>query len=189
MDNSCKSEKIIIRTPEKEDFARVKAICEDRFGEGYISEKDFLNWITDYKYCKVAVSDDKVVGIVYLMPEDKETLAKALKLDKNFVESVSNGKRVIHSRCAAIDKAYEHRGISDILHREIFANINSGDFGAIFAPAWTYQGFTPMAKLLNKYGFEFIGEKENLWYGMEGYKCIICGGKCKCKAAVYMKKI
>ncbi|MCQ2455147.1 MAG: hypothetical protein MJ090_03280 [Clostridia bacterium] len=180
---------MLIRTPEREDFTEVKAICEDRFGKGYIKEEEFNRWITDDKYCKVADLGGKVIGIVYLMPDKIKNVARALKLDESYIEDMSGGKNVIRSRCAAIDKDYENMGISDTLHREIFSNISPDDFGAIIAPAWTYNGYTPMAKPLKEYGFELFGERENLWYNMEEYECIICGGRCKCTAAIYIKKL
>lgn len=180
--------KILIKTPNADDFERIKTICEDRFGKGYIKKDEYLKWIADTDYCKVAVADGKIVGIVYLMPQGKKELATYFKLDLKYVEDVSGGKGVIHSRCAALDKEYEKRGIMYFLHEVIFDNIKANGFGAVFAPAWTYNGFTPMAKFMDKFGFEYIGEKEDIWYGLEDYKCIICGGRCRCKAAIYIKK-
>ena len=183
-----KNEKYTVRPPKPEDFPRVREICDGRFGDGYISEEEFASWVQNPDFCKVADYNGTVVGIAYLMPESAEALAKAMKLDVDYVNTVARGKPVIHSRCAALDEAYENRGIMLIMHREIYDNIAAQGFGAVFAPAWTYNGYTPMAKMLEKYEFEFVGVRENLWYDMDGYKCIICNGRCRCNAAIYQKK-
>lgn len=178
-----------VRTPAISDFEQIKRICEDRFGKGYITEEEFKKWIKNPDFCKVAVYGETVAGIVYLMPETPEALAKALKLDEEYVKRASNGKKVIHSRCAALDVEFEHRGLTPILHNVIFGNIDKNVYGAIFAPAWTYNGYTPMKKYLEREGFGFIGNKENIWYDMDGYECVICKGRCKCDAAIFEKTI
>lgn len=183
-----KNTKYIVRSPKISDFERVKEICESRFGKGYISKSEFEKWVLDGDFCKVADYDGVVAGLVYLMPEETESLAKALKLDEEYIRNFANGKKVVHSRCAVLDKDFDQRGIMTTTHNEIFDNIKKAGFGAVFAPAWTYDGYTPMAKLLDKFGFEFLAIKQNIWYDIEGYTCIICNGKCKCDAAIYQKK-
>ena len=181
------NEHYLVRSPALSDFDRVKQICEDRFGAGYIKKEEFEKWVADADFCKVAEYGGTVIGIAYLMPEDVKDLATSLKLSEDYVSRLSGGKKVIHCRCGALDDAYERRGVMRVMLEEILANIRKHGYHAVFAPAWTYNGCTPMAKTLCQFGFAYIGEKENLWYGMDGYTCIVCKGPCTCRAAIYQK--
>lgn len=174
-----------IRFAKKSDFENIRALCVERFGEGYLAEKDYEAWLKTKELFLVAEDNGAFCGFCYLMPESYEDLAAYMKLDVATVEKVACGKPVLHCRSAALKSDAEHRGVMYRLLSEELKNAKELGFGAAFAPAWSYRGRTPMAHLMDLLGFEQIGIRENLWFDQENYVCVVCGGKCRCQAVIY----
>ncbi len=176
---------ITVRSAAADDFDQIAELANGRFGEGYLEKPEFLTWLAHPKLFLVAELDGQFCGYVYLMPEDREELAASMQLSEEYIRSVAGDKPVIHCRSAALRKDMEHKGAMYTLLRQTLTAAGEEGYGAAFAPAWKYNGHIPMEKLMQKLGYTYVGIRKLLWYQIPGYKCVICGGRCTCDAAVY----
>lgn len=62
-------------------------------------------------------------------------------------------------------------------------------YGSIFGSAWVYDGKIPMSHLFDHFGFRQLYGRKLLWYHEENYRCVVCGGRCRCDAMIYYKKL
>ncbi len=180
-------EKIKIRPARSDDYQIIFDLCEQRFGNGYLNHKEYDIWLKNPRLFLAAEYEGTFAGTVCYLPEKAEALAKYMQLDTEYIKTVSDGKPVIHCKTAVLVPEYDHLGVMQALIEAANENSRKLGFGAAFAPAWKYNGFIPMEKLMLKLGFDEIAERQNIWYDMDGYTCIICGGKCKCTAVIYQK--
>ncbi len=183
------NESLKIRPVRADEFQVVFALCEKRFGKGYMNREEFDQWLKYPEFFLAAEQDGAFCGFVCYFPEEAEDLAKYMRLPRDYVELVSGGKPVIHCKTAVLFPEYEHSGIMHNLVERATDNAKAMGFGAAFAPAWKYKNHVPVRKLLNRLGFEELVEKENIWYDMENYECIICGGRCRCSAVIFQKTL
>lgn len=182
-------EQIQIRSAVEEDFDRIEALCTERFGAGYLTRAEYRRWLQNPELFLVAEDGGGFCGFCCLMPESAEALSNYMKIDLRTVEAASGGKPVIHCRSAALVSSKEHCGVMyRMLSREL-ENARAMGFGAAFAPAWVYHGVIPMGHLMDLLGFEQIGIRDNLWLNQAHYHCVICGGRCRCQAAIYKKSL
>ena len=180
-------ENILIRSAKAEDFERIKQLAELRFGIGYLDRQEFDAWLRDPDFFLVAEVDGRFAGYAYHRPESVEELASYMKLDPAYVRQVSGGRPVIHCRSAALAPEFEHRGLMQKIVAQLEETAGREGFGAEFAPAWKYGEAVPMRKNLLARGYTELCEREKLWYDQENYRCVICGGRCRCTAVIFQR--
>ncbi len=183
------NKEIVIRSVRESDYKIIFELCEKRFGKGYLTRKNFDEWLKNPTLCLAAEYEGRFCGFVCYIPEPYEALAKYMKLDARYIKSVSNNKAVIHGKSAVLFEEYEHLGIMQALVEAANNNARELGFGAVFIPAWEYDGFVPVGKMLNRLGFRQTARRENIWYDMENYICVVCGGRCKCSAVIFEKRL
>ncbi len=181
-------EKLNIRPVRKDEYELIFNLCEKRFGSGYLTPELFESWLENPQLFLAAEYEGNFSGIVCYVPQDAHELAEYLQLTEEYIKGVSGGRPVIHCQTAVLVPEYEHRGIMQALVTAANENAQQLGFGAAFAPAWKYNGFVPVRKMMLRLGFKEIAEKENIWYNTDGYICVICGGRCKCSAVIFQKE-
>ncbi len=176
---------IKIRSAKMSDYDIINRLCDLRFGKGYLSVGEFSNWLKNPDLFLVLEYKGDFVGYVCFVPATPEQIASYMKLPLESVLEVSSDPYVIHCRSTALFESYEHMGFMKRLWDVILENTKKHGYKAAFGPAWEYNNFVPMDRLLSGLGFEKIAKKENLWYDDENYTCIICNGRCSCSAVIY----
>ncbi len=187
---NCSADKnITIRPVREEEFSIVFDLCEKRFGKGYLDREEFEQWLRQPQLFLAAECEGVFCGCVCYLPEEIDDLARYMRLTSEYVRSVSGGKPVIHCKTAVVVPEYERCGIMQGLVAAANENARELGYGAAFAPAWKHDGQVPVGKLLCRLGFEKLAEAENIWYDMEKYTCVVCGGRCKCTAVIFQKRL
>lgn len=174
-----------IRPAEEKDYEAITALCDLRFGEGYIDHEEFSHW-REYPELFLALDyKGEFVGYVCILPSTPEIVCKNMQLPLDEIKRECEGKKVIRCRSAVLREEFEHMGFMRMLWERVFENAAKLGYGIAYCPAWKYNGFVPMDHLLTQLGFVAIAQREMLWYNEEKYTCVICGGRCKCPAVVY----
>ncbi len=183
------NDKITIRSVQESDYKTIFELCEKRFGKGYLTHSEFEQWLKSPTLCLAAEYEGDFAGFVCYTPQSPEDLAKYMQLDACYISSVSDNKAVVHGKSAVLLEEYEHLGIMQALVTAANNNAKELGFGAVFVPAWEYDGFVPVEKMVNKLGFQEIARRKNIWYDMENYTCVVCKGRCKCNAVIFEKRL
>lgn len=176
--------RIAIRPLEVSDYEALSAIADERLGTGYFDYADFVFRTEHPRLNLVAVDDGRPAALISMTPEAPESLARAVRMDLDTLLRDAGGRPVIHFRTALCDSAHDGQGISGILLEKVISNARELGYGVIISPTWMYNGIAPAEKLQTNLGFRAIGKRKLLWYGQEGYSCVICGGPCRCDAVL-----
>lgn len=177
--------KIVIRPAKSEDYDIIVQMCDERFGKGYLDRAEFDRWLEYPELFLALCYDNEFVGYVCILPSTPESVCKDMKLPLDEVKAECEGKKVVRCRSAILRTKFDSMGFMRMLWQKVFENAKKLGYGISYCPAWKYDGFVPMDHLLTKLGFVRIAEKQMLWYDEENYTCIVCGGRCKCPAAIY----
>lgn len=181
--------KVVIRSATENDYNAIIKLCDERFGTGYIDRNEYNRWL---KYPELFLAldyDNDFVGYVCILPSTPESVSADMQLPLDEIKAECAGKKIVRCRSAVLRTEYENMGFMRMLWQKVFDNAKKLGYNISYCPAWKYNGFVPMDHLLTKLGFEAIAEKQMLWYNEENYKCVICGGKCKCPAIIYKLNI
>lgn len=174
-----------IRPLTAEDFPTVKKITESRFGKKYVQYDEYMSWL-EYPGLGLALeADGEFAGYVSLLISSPEKVASHMDLPLAEVETAAAGKPLIQCRSAALFEEFEGRGYMRQLWLEVMKKAAATGAKAAFCPAWKYRDFIPMDRLLRSLGYQFLCEKEMLWYDDKEHVCRICNGPCKCTAVIY----
>lgn len=184
--NSSNLNGITVRPAAEGDFEALRALCDGRLGDGYLSKDDYLDRIKYPSLNLVAESEEgELAGFVSMTPEGAESLGKAVQLDPEKILRDAKGRPCIHFRTAISSENFEHRGIVRMLLGRILDSAEREGYGLILSPVWEYDGKAPAAKFHDDFGFVSLGRREDLWADQQGYTCILCKGPCHCSAILY----
>ena len=178
-------QELFIRPAASDDYDAVSALCDLRFGDGYLKREEFDEWRKNPELFLVMEDEGRFVGYVCFVPSSPEKMAEYIKFPVEDIIKDSGGRDVIHCRSTVLYPEYEHKGIMRVLWTHILEKVKDMGYRVAYGPAWKYNDFVPMDHLLTSFGFEKIADRENLWYDDETYTCIVCGGRCSCPAVIY----
>ena len=178
-----------IRSAVAEDFPTVERLCALRFGKGYLKREEFDRWLAHPELFLVMECEGDFVGYVCFVPETPEEMAAYIRFPVEEVRREAGDRPAIHCRSTALFSAYEHKGLMRALWVRILDTVQKEGYRVAYGPAWKYNGFVPMHRLLTSFGFVPLCEKQGLWYEDESYTCVVCGGRCSCPAVIYQLKI
>ncbi len=181
--------KLTIRPLQSSDYDIIFELCQKRFGEGYLEKKEFESWLKFPEYALAAEYGGSFAGFLCYMPSTVNDIAEYMKITPEYINNVSGGKDVVHFKTAILYPEYEGKGIIHSMAALAQERLKKYGYGAIFGPAWKYGDCIPMKKPLLRLGFSEVCERENIWYDMENYTCVICGGRCRCTAVIFQKKL
>jgi len=180
-----RAEDVLIRAAEESDFNDVLAVCDRRFGTGYIDRETFGEWLQYPELCLVLEYQHDFVGFVCILPSTPEKVCNDMQLPLDEVRAECEGRKIVRCRSAILTEKYEHMGFMRMLWEKVFENAKKLGYSISYCPAWKYDGKVPMHNLLTKLGFQVIAEKQMLWYDEANYTCVVCKGRCVCPSVVY----
>jgi len=170
-------------------FDTIMQECNARFGNGYMTREVYSHWMEHPDMIQIALVDGKFAGYSSMMPVTLEDVLTKMKVDRADVERISGGFPIIYYKSTVIPFEYEGRGIFQALAKVAIQTSLDQGYGSMFSTAWSYGGYTPLARPFQRLGFEHLYRRGMLWYDDKGYTCVICKGPCKCDAEIYYKKL
>lgn len=165
----------------------IQAECDLRYGPGYMTPEVYAHWMEHPEMIQIALVDGEYAGYSSMLPVSAEEAVRTMKIDPEDVERISAGKPIMYYKSTVIPFAYEGRGHFQALARVAMETARKEGYGCMFSTAWTYGGYTPLARPFARLGFQNLYRRSMLWYDDEGYVCVVCKGRCKCDAEIYYK--
>lgn len=179
----------IFRTAEAKDYDKIKSLCDERYGTGYITKDMFKNYL-DYKELFIsAFYNDDFVGFAAMIYSTDENTAKKMGMTLEEVKKYASKKPILIYKSHAIKKKYEKMGLPVAMTSILMSKGKELGYGSVFGSAWIYNNYIPMSKTFDKLGFIPLYKRSNLWYDDENYTCVVCGGRCKCEAMIYVRDL
>lgn len=177
------------RNGSDNDFENIKQLCDLRYGTGYFTEKTMMSFMKCPDLFKIAEENGRFVGFAAFIATEKEKIAESMKLDIGEVMRISGEKPAVIYKSHAIKAEYEKMGLPVAMTSMLLEEGKRLGYGSVFASAWKYGEIIPMEKTFKKLDFIPLEIRENLWYDDENYRCIVCGGRCRCEAMLYYRVI
>lgn len=155
----------MIRLATEKDIQDILTLSNKAFGKHFHSEDKFIN--TETSETTVFITDKGILSAYcVLIKENKQVRVDSITVDEN-----ERGK-----------------GIASMLIEDVI--LNYGHL-RIYSYAWKMKnGEVNLKVVLDRLGFRFVEEIENMWYDESiktGFNCPSCGNPCTCSALVYEK--
>lgn len=168
-------------------FEEIRLLCEARFGEGYLSREEFARWMRHPRLIKTALADGRFAGFTVMLPADTPEIMRRMGMPEEDVVALAGERPALIYKSAAVRAEYENCGVMRALASRAFEDAKALGYGTLFGAAWAYDGKIPIEPTLLAFGFRRLYERKMLWYHDKGYRCIVCGGPCRCDAVIYYK--
>lgn len=165
----------------------IRELCDLRYGEGYMTREVYGHWMERPEMIQIALVDGDFAGYSSMLPVTAQEVTEKMKVDREDVERIAAGRPIIYYKSTVIPFEYEGRGHFQALARVAISTAREQGYGSMFSTAWTYGGYTPLARPFARLGFEYLYRRGMLWYDDKNYTCIVCKGPCKCDAEIYYK--
>lgn len=179
----------LFRNADKSDYDNIKSLCDRRYGTGYLTEALFDSYLECEKLFITALKDGEFAGFAVMTHANEEHIAENMKMPIDEVRLLSHGMPPLIFRSHAILEKFEKMGLPVNMTAALMREGKKQGCGTVFASAWMYDGKIPMGKTFDRLGYQQLYIRENLWYDNEDYCCVVCGGRCRCKAMIYVKNI
>ncbi len=178
-----------VRSVCPDDFENIRALCDERYGEGYFTREDFERFSERPELFTAAENDGDFAGFALMVPASEEKVSEQMKIPANEVHKLANGKPLLIYKSLALRKQYEKMGLPYTMSKLLLTEAKKQGYGTLFASAWVYNGKMPIEKLFKAFGFIPLGIRNNLWYNETNYRCTVCGGRCRCDAMIFYKSL
>ena len=170
-------------------YGAVQAVCDARFGTGYIRREDFDLWMKAPRLIKIALIDGDFAGFAVMIPATLGEVASHMAMPPDEVRAIAGDKPALIYKSAAVRPIYEHRGVMKTMAADGLQTARDMGYGSLFGSAWVYQGQIPIEGTFRIFGFTPLYLRHMLWHDDENYRCVICKGRCTCDAMIYYKKL
>jgi len=166
--------------------AGVSALANSAFGEGYLTEARCLEMArADGDFLVAAGEGGEVAGFICFLYRSAREVEEAMRLEPGAI--AMNGEPVCHAKTMAVSPELKRTGLADALFAQCLELSIQAGMRSAWGAAWNAGGRVPMRRIFEKHGFSVYGEREMLWYEDNGYRCVVCGGPCRCPAVIYYK--
>lgn len=171
-----------------EHYEHIQPLCDLRYGTGYINEKTYGQWMEHPELMDVALIDGEFAGFSVFIPASTEELMSHMGMPREDVERIAGDRPALIYKSAAVPFRFEKRGVMQQLLGNAMEELPALGYGSAFGSAWMYDGRIPMSRLFDLFGFHQLYTRKMLWYHDEDYRCVVCGGRCRCDAMIYYKR-
>ncbi len=183
----------ILRPMKREEANKVAAIADECVGKGLYSPQEMEEAAdTDSKCIYVLeTKDGEIVGYIYFFLTDRKSTAAEMKADERLLQTVCTdaAKPVGRIQSVAIRHAFRENGFSKKLVQFAFDALSAEGAGCVFTACWKKGDKVPLRATVQSCGFHFLAETENVWFDKEELFCPYCGGRCRCSAEIYYKRV
>ena len=182
-------QKIKLVNATQDYYEKIKNLCDESFGTGYINREEFNKWLTHPQLFNIALAEDAFAGYSVMIPAGVEDIMEQMGMERSEVLALTDGGPAIIYKSAAVCSAYRRNGVLTELIKALLNQAKELGYGSVILSAWTYGGKTPAKSSLLSMGFTQLFIRHKLWYHYENYSCVICKGRCICDAAVFYKNL
>lgn len=174
---------------QESHFEPIRALCDERYGVGYVTRRTFARWMRAPQLVQVALYDGEFAGFSVMIPHTPQEVAEQMDMPLADVLATTGDKPPLIYKSGAVVLSHEHQGVMSAMAAVGLERAREMGFGALFTSAWEHDGEVPAAGMLQRYAFERLYSRKMIWYHMEEYVCIVCHGRCVCDAVIYQKKL
>jgi len=180
-----------MRSAIKSDASAITDLANLCFGDAYTSVSEVEGFIEDPENRLYIEEDEKgLAGAVLFLKDNKENLNEDMEVSAADFDRISEGKKVLHHKFSIIREDLRGQGImTRMLDDAIDHAAKEGVYGAIFTQGWIKQGEIPMENIFYRAGYTVYKRQIKPWWKYADRTCNICGGRCKCDAMVYYRKL
>lgn len=161
---------LMIRKSRRKDYPSLKQIAEMKFGQDFSEEEEFFE-DTDISLVVEVDGEIAAFGTAGMITEEDHP-----ELSEHMGQKTGMLFRV------AVSPKFERQGIASQLAKERIEFLEQMGCDVILATAWATNGVAHVGKILERNGFEKVGEIPNYW---EEFGCVRCGEKCSCTAVIF----
>lgn len=172
-----------------EHYESTRILCDERYGTGYCTQSVYEEWVSHPGLLKVALYDGEYAGFAVMVPASVERIMNHMKMSREEVLSITEGKPALIYKSAAVRTCFERRGIMHTMATQGLAHAKELGYDSIFGSAWVYDNIIPIEGTFRTFGFTRLFDRKKLWYDDEDYHCVICNGRCVCDGIIYYKKL
>lgn len=172
-----------------EDYEDMKFLCDERYGEGYLTPERYAHYLKHPGLFLAAHKGKELAGFSLMAPAAVPEAAGYMKMSAGELEKLTGNRKLLILKSIVIQKKYGKMGLPVTMTNEVIENARSEGYGIIFSAAWIVGGKIPIKKAFEEMEFTPLFLRHNLWYDDEDYYCIVCKGRCKCDGFIYYKYI
>lgn len=171
------------------EVGSAKELCDICVGENLYSEKELYGTVDSENgfFELLKTESGETAGYIYCRIITADGLAEYTKLDKNLLGVCKSGESIGIIQSVGIKENYRGLGLSARLVEYAAAKLFQITH-TVFIVCWKVNGSVALSGALDKCGFKFLSNAENVWYDKPNLICPVCGGRCRCGAEVYYKK-
>lgn len=169
-------------------------LCGECVGKNLYS-RDLLAAVVDAPYQQyyfLLTPEGETAGYIYFHAASLDSMAALSRIPRERLAVISEKKAPVigNLRSIGVVKAYRHRGLSEELVRFYLERLqNDWSADTAFGVFWKPNGHIPMERTLTAFDFIHLGDSSRVWYDNDELICPVCGGRCRCDAAIYYKPI
>lgn len=168
-------------------FEATLELCDERYGTGYCTREVFDRWVSNPGLLKVALYNGEYAGFAVMLPASVEEIMDHMKMTREQVEEITQGKPALIYKSAAVRECFGRRGIMKTMATIGLKQAKEMGYHSIFGSAWYYNDTIPIEGTFRAFGFQRLFERKKLWYDDENYYCIVCKGRCVCDGIIYYR--
>lgn len=170
-------------------YPQIQQLCDERYGTGYIDKNTYERWMEHPELMRVALIEGEFAGFSVFVPASIQELMAHMDMPREDVERIAGDRPALIYKSAAVPVRFGKRGVMRLLLGRALEDAARLGYGSVFGSAWVYGGKIPMSHLFDHFGFRQLYGRKMLWYHEENYRCVVCGGRCRCDAMIYYKQL
>lgn len=178
-----------LRLLREEDVDAVKRLSDSSVGKDLYLREELLALIGGQNRFYLLFSpEDAFAGYIYFYPTDCAEAERKARLPEGSFRSLCSDNAVLGNiQSIALVPEFRDKGLSTPLIR--FAAEELARLGAslAFVICWKAGDTVPLGMTMNAAHFRFLAETEDVWYDNPHLVCPVCGGRCRCRAAIYYR--
>lgn len=178
-----------LRDAVLEDYEDVKLLCDERFGEGYLTPEQYAHYLKYTGLFKVACMGKELAGFSLMAPASVSEAAAHMKMSVGEIKKLTGSRRILILKSIVLQKKYGGKGLPVSMTNAVIENAKIEGYGIIFSAAWIVGGKIPIKKAFEEMEFKPLFLRSNLWYDDEDYYCVVCKGRCRCDGFIYYRYI
>ncbi len=173
------------------DIGEIRKICDDCVGEGLYTEEELGSAVkSENRFLYVLEGGGKIRGYIYFMLTSPAEILSYTKIDEHLLEKIVDMRRTVGKiQSVAVTEDCRRRGFSVDMINFALSVLKENGIGTVFIACWKKGNYLPLGRAVAKCGFSELSETGEIWYDNERLKCPYCGGRCRCHAELYYKKI
>lgn len=187
------NEKFFLRPLELADVEKALALCDACVGKNLYTKEEIEESIDSKErfFYLLETETGNCAGYIYFYVTEKDSIADYAKLDTKLFDFVcpDTEKKVGKIQSIGIMEEYRGSHFAGKLLRFALEKLKNTGIATAFIVCWKKGQVVPLESALKECSFEFLSVAHKVWYDYTELQCPYCGGRCKCDAKVYYKKL